>query len=120
MAKKALSLDDSLDTAHFILGSVQAFSGRYDEAIAEGERAVELNPNGADALAFLGSILNMASRPEEAIPALYRAMRLNPMPPPFYYQVLGKVTAHEQYDKAIADLERAPTPRHSFVCCSSS
>ena len=59
----------------------------FDKAIAEGERGVELNPNGAEALAFLGS--NVAGRPEEAITVLNKAMRLNPMPPAFYYGSLG-------------------------------
>ena len=54
MAKKALSLDESLGTAHSVLGVFYHFTGRYDEAIAEGERGVELNPNGADNLGLSG------------------------------------------------------------------
>jgi adenylate cyclase len=107
MAKKAISLDKSLDSAHFVLGLVYTYLGRFDEAIAEGERAVELNPNGADALACLGIILNMAGRPQESVPALHRAMRLNPMPPAWYYSVLGaSYMLTEQYDKAIAEHEK--------------
>ena len=47
MANKALTLDDSLDTPHYILGLIYVYMREYDKAIAEGERAVELNPNGA-------------------------------------------------------------------------
>ena len=89
MAKKALSLDESLDTAHSVLGVFYHFTGRYDDAVAEGERAVELNPNGADNLVFLGNILNRAGRPEEAIPALQRAMRLNPIASELVLHSLG-------------------------------
>ena len=79
----------------------------YDKAIAEGERGVELNPNGAEALAFLGFFLNVAGRPAEAITVLEKAMRLNPMPPAFYYAFLGtSYRLMNQYDKAIAILEK--------------
>jgi adenylate cyclase len=107
MAKKALSLDESFDSAHYVLGMIYAALGRYDEAVAEGERAVELNPNGAMAVAHLGGILNNAGRPEEAIPILQKAMRLNPMPPAWYYTFLGQsYSLTEQYDKAIAEFEK--------------
>ncbi len=107
MANKALSLDESLDAAHSVLGLIYSFLGRYDEALAEGERAVELNPNGADVLAILGGILNAVGRPEEAIPVLHRAVRLNPIPLPFYYQALGRsYMLTGQYEKAIGELEK--------------
>jgi adenylate cyclase len=75
--------------------------------LPRGERAVELNPNGAEALAYLGHFLNVAGRPKEAITILHRAMRLNPMPPAFYYSILGRsYMLTEQYEKAIAELEK--------------
>jgi adenylate cyclase len=117
MAKKALSLDESYDVGHFVLGLVYYSLGRYDEAIAEAERAVELNPNGADSLTALGSILNMAGRPEEAIQVLHKAMRLNPIPAAAYYWVLGEsYRLTEQYDKAIAEFEKGlqRQPDHAF------
>jgi adenylate cyclase len=107
IAKKALSLDELSDGAHAILGTIYTFLGRYDEAVAEGERAVELNPNGAETLALAGGILNFAGRPEEAIPVLQKAMRLNPMPPVWFYANLGLSYAlTKQYDKAIAEYEK--------------
>ena len=47
IANKALTLDDSLDTPHYLLGVIYVYMREYDKAIAEGERGVELNPNGA-------------------------------------------------------------------------
>jgi tetratricopeptide (TPR) repeat protein len=92
--------------------------GRYDEAIAEGERAVELNPNGAEALAVLGGILNSVGRPEEAIPVLQKAMRLNPMPPAWYYAYLGiSYGLTEQYDKAIAEFEKGLRVAPDYGLC---
>jgi adenylate cyclase len=118
MANKAISLDDSLDSPHYILGLVYTLSGRYDDAIAEGERAIVLNPNGAQALAFLGMFLNYAGRPAEAIPVLHKAMRLNPIPPAFYYSTLGQsYMLTDQYAKAIATLEKGLQIQSDHTFC---
>ena len=118
MAKKALSLDESLDTAHTVLGFTYQFSGKLDEALAEAERGVELNPNGAEALAVLGGILNSVGRPQEAIPVLQKAMRLNPMPPAWYHAYLGRsYTFTEQYDKAIAEFEKGLRVAPDYATC---
>jgi tetratricopeptide (TPR) repeat protein len=45
------------------LGYVYLLKRDYDRAIAEGERAVSLNPNYADAHAWLAMILTSAGRP---------------------------------------------------------
>ncbi len=107
IANKALSLDDSLDTPHYMLGFVYLNMREYDEAIAEGKRGVELNPNGHEALAFLGIILNLAGRPAEALTVLEKATRLNPMPPAFQYAYLGfSQLLMNHNDKAIPTLEK--------------
>ncbi|UCE33104.1 MAG: tetratricopeptide repeat protein, partial [Deltaproteobacteria bacterium] len=69
----------------------------YEEAIAEGERAVALNPNGADAHAHLAMTLGYVGRREEATALFKKAIRLNPMPPNWYlthlaftYRLTGK------------------------------
>ncbi len=108
IVSKALTLDDSLDTPHYVLGIIYSnIMHEYDKAIAEGERGVELNPNGHEALAVLGQCLNLAGRPAEAIIVLERAMRLNPMPAAFQYAWLGlSYRLTHQCDKAIAILEK--------------
>ena len=107
LANKALALDDSLDTPHYMLGMIYLNMHEYDKAIAEAEKGVELNPNGHEALGLLGWFLNCAGRPAEAVTLLERAMRLNPMPPAIYYGFLG--TSHmlmHRYEKATAILEK--------------
>jgi len=107
LANKAITLDDSLDTPHSVLGFIYVQMGEYDKAIAEAERGVELNPNGAEALAFLGCVLNAAGRPTEAITVLHKTMRLNPMPPAYYYGWLGiSYRLTNQNDKAIATFNK--------------
>jgi adenylate cyclase len=118
MANKALSLDDSLDTPHYILGFIYVWMREYDKAIAEGERAVELNPNGAEALAHLGYFLNVACRPTEGVTVLEKAMRLNPMPPAVHYAWLGiSYRLMGQYDRAIAVVEKGLRVQPDNIAC---
>ena len=118
MANKAITLDDSLDLPHFGLGLFYVFMREHDKAIAEGEKAVELNPNGAQAMAYLGYFLNMAGRPAEGVTFLEKAMRLNPMPPPLYYGWLGNgYRLTNQNDKAIAILEKGLRVQPDTLIC---
>jgi len=89
LSEKALELNDSLDYAHMTLGMIFLFKRQYDDAIKEGERAVSLNPNGADVLAQLGLMLNFAGKPKQAIPILEKAIRLNPIPPSHFFTQLS-------------------------------
>ena len=45
LAQKALAMDDSIADAHALLCNLYSIKREYDKAIAEGERAVALNPN---------------------------------------------------------------------------
>src|SRR5262249_47676898 len=51
LAHQALTLDDSLPGAHSLLSRVYAYKQQHDQAIAEGERAIALDPNKADSYA---------------------------------------------------------------------
>jgi adenylate cyclase len=77
-ANKAIELDETLPFAHGVLAGIYLWRGRHDEAIAEGERWVELDPNEADALLNLAGSLVFAGRPEDALPLIEKSMRLNP------------------------------------------
>jgi len=50
MAHKAITLNDSIDSPHSLLGSVYLYRRQYEKAIEQGELAITLNPNGADAV----------------------------------------------------------------------
>jgi adenylate cyclase len=63
---------------------VYAAKQQHDQAIAEGERAIALDPNNADSYAFHGDVLRFAGRPEEALRMVEQAMRLNPRYPSIY------------------------------------
>jgi adenylate cyclase len=89
LAQKALAMDDSNSDAHVLLCELYIQKREYDKAIAEGERAVALNPGGTSVLNSYANSLNWAGRPEEAIPLFQKAIRLNPFGPSYLYLNLG-------------------------------
>jgi len=89
LAQKALARDESLPGPHTILGQVYLQKMQHDQAIAEAERAVALDPNGAESYVYLAIILRFSGRAEEAVEVVKKAMRLNPRYPAFYQYVLG-------------------------------
>jgi TolB-like protein/DNA-binding winged helix-turn-helix (wHTH) protein len=78
MANKALGLDDSDVRAHIILGRIHIFYHRYEQAMAELDRAVAINPNNADGLAGRGNTLMWMGQIDAAIEALETAQRIDP------------------------------------------
>jgi len=77
-ANKALSLNDSDVRAHVILGRIHIFYRRYDQAKAEIDRAIAINPNDADGLAGRGNVLMWSGQTRDAIETLELALRINP------------------------------------------
>jgi len=107
-AQRAVALNDSLPAAHSLLSWGYVQKHQYDQAIAEGERAIALDPNRADSYAWQADALNLAGRPEEALKMVKQAMRLNPRYPPWYSFELGfayRLTG--RYTEAIATLKEA-------------
>jgi adenylate cyclase len=113
MAQKALTLDDTYADAHATLGALYSLKKEYDKAIAQGERAMALNPNGAYVLVRYASTLVFIGRSEEAIPLFQKAIRLDPYGPGFYYIWLGNALALTgRFEEAVSAykkvLQRAP------------
>jgi len=78
LAQKVLAMDDSLVDAHCLICGLYIYKREHDKAIAEGERAVILNPSSWYASFHYARSLMFAGRPEEAIPLFQKAIRLNP------------------------------------------
>ena len=101
-AEKALSLSDSCDHSHVLLAWTYMVKRQHNEAIKEAERAIELNPNGADAHASSAFIHCFADNAKVAIDMVKAAFRLNPVPNQYYYTVLGiAYRLEERYREAI-------------------
>jgi adenylate cyclase len=89
LMQKAVTMDDNNAEFHGSLSRFYAITGEYDKGVAEGERALALNPGGAMVLTYYGGALIAAGKPGEAIPLLQKAIRLNPLGPAYYFQQLG-------------------------------
>ncbi len=109
-ARKALALDDSLAEAHISLAAVSVLNWNWDEAEKEFRRALELNPNDAQAHHWYGNLfLGPKGRHTEAIAELKRALELDPLSPVittdlgFAYFLAGQYdAAYAQYQKVLA------------------
>jgi adenylate cyclase len=91
-----------------LLGFIYLFKRQHDEAIKAGERAIELNPNGANAYVLLAFILIYSDNVELAIKLIKRAFRLNPIPTSDFYLFLAIAYREKgQYEKAIEECKKA-------------
>jgi len=116
LAQKALDLDDSLPSGHYLLSKVYSRKKQHKKAIAELKKAIALSPNDAELLAGLGYILNYAGKPEEAIGLVKKAMRLNPMYPAYYLWELGHAYfIIGRYEEAIETLKRVLDRNSDFL-----
>jgi TolB-like protein/Flp pilus assembly protein TadD len=77
--KRAIQLNPNYATAHQWYGNSFLTSlGRFDEAIREGERSVQLDPLSLVINTDLGSTLVLARRYDESIAQLRRTLALDP------------------------------------------
>ncbi len=77
LAKKALALDPMATRAYRVLADIDLFRKRYELALGQLDRALEINPSDADNYAHRGSILVWAGRAEEGLPWLEGALRFD-------------------------------------------
>ena len=74
LADKALQLDDKTEEAYYVRGSY--FYGDVDKAIFECKRALEINPNYADALMKIGEQNNLNGDFVSGLSQMHRAIQL--------------------------------------------
>ncbi len=111
-AKRSEELDSNDSSARWVLGYVLAHEGQLDEAKAELETSLRMNPSDADAFVMMADFKFMTGQVKEALESVAMALRLNPHPPGWYYWYLGFAqVANGQYDLAVATLRREETYR---------
>jgi len=77
LAQKALALDPATTSAYRLLSNVNMYRRRYDLALGQVDRALEINPSDAESYFARGNILVWAGRAEEAMPWLEGALRFD-------------------------------------------
>jgi adenylate cyclase len=108
LAEKALGMDDTSATTHALRSNVYLVEGLYDQAVAELEKALTLNPYRADNIGLLGIVLNYAGETKKAISMFKKAMTLNPIPPDWYYhQLAASYAATGQFEKAVSNYKKS-------------
>jgi tetratricopeptide (TPR) repeat protein len=103
-------LDPNYARAHFFRGLVLNVQGRFDESIAECERAVALDPADMPSVGMLGFDYQSLGQYEKSLEYVEKALRLSPYDPgaPFWHQLSGSDHfSLRQYDQAIESSRRA-------------
>ncbi len=121
LAGKAVALDPQNPNLHWSLGRAVArlkTPGALERGIKSLERAIELDPDFADAHAFLTVLYVADGRAGDGLKSVETAMRINPRYP-FWYLFMRGITRYvvEDYQSAIADFEAAAerSPTALFV-----
>jgi adenylate cyclase len=103
LVQKSIDLSGPDSTSHEILCMVYYLRRQYDKAVAEGQRAIDLSPNSAEAIFRYAHSLRFAGRFDEAIPLFKKAIRLNPVTPlPYLNNLAWAYGFSGQYEKAIS------------------
>ena len=80
-ARAAVRIDSEDAWAHHALGAVYLITSQFDDALAETELALKLNPSFSHAQNYYATALAFSGRWQEAIEAVQRALRLSPRDP---------------------------------------
>lgn len=105
--KRALDLNPNYPDAHQMYSYYLSAMKRFDEALAQMQRAKDLDPASLSKLAGIGEILNYTGRIDEAIEQFEKCLELDPNSG-FAHWSLGNVYLHKQmYDQAISQYKKA-------------
>jgi TolB-like protein/Flp pilus assembly protein TadD/class 3 adenylate cyclase len=106
-ADKALELDNDLAEAHASLGTLLMSEGKAAEAKREFVRAIDLDPNYANAFHWLGFIyFAPLGEFDSAITQVKRALELDPLSPAFNVHLGETYVWARRYPEAILQLRK--------------
>ena len=105
--KRALDLNPNYPDAHQMYGYYLAAMRRFDDALAQMQRAKELDPASLSKLAGIGEILNYMGRTDEAKEQYEKCLEMDPNSG-FAHWSLGNVYLHKRmYDEAITQYKKS-------------
>ncbi len=108
LAEKGVALDSTSAIALTRLGWIQTYLRRYDDAIANLDKAIALAPNNAEVYSTFGQVLNYWGNPERGLEMLEKAFSIDTIAPPNWELQMG--LSHlllRQYDEALARFKRS-------------
>jgi serine/threonine-protein kinase len=114
-AVKALQLDDSLASAHAVLGQIRAYRLEWAGVLDEFKRAIELNPGDANAHHWYALALADAGRNDEAISEMRLAQELDPRSLIINANLSWVLYLAGRYDDSIAQAKKAIALDPSFA-----
>jgi tetratricopeptide (TPR) repeat protein len=104
LVSKALALDPDWAWEHDLKGNILGFQARYQEAVAEHERALALDPSNVDAAAYLGWDYARFGLFDKSFEYFDKAIRESPYDPALAHFYGGKAFANfglKRYGQAI-------------------
>jgi adenylate cyclase len=116
LAQQAVALDETLAEGHARLAWAYLWRRQFDDAIAEGRRAIAIGPNYADGYMLLSHILIYAGEAEEGVEVAIQGMPLDP--DSMYHSLMHLADGQRllgQYEEAIEDFKRSVELRPDFV-----
>jgi len=113
-AGKALEFDSGLVEAHIVMGYVKMYNWDWAAAEQEFKRAIELNPNNAQARTYYSRYLASIGRADEALAEMDRAQELDPLSLAVSVQRGFVLEMARRYDELIDGFSRviAQDPNH--------
>jgi len=107
--QKAIELNPNYSVVHQWYAYLLAVLGRHEEALAQVQRAREIDPLSLPINAFVGFIHMKSRHCSEAIDACRKAIELDP-PNPFGHWMLARAfDACDQFHEALVESENAAT-----------
>lgn len=109
-----LEVDDSFAPIHAALGLAYVNIARYEQALNQSERAIELDPNDPFSHRMYANVLAFLGRYEEATDHLEQAVALAPNLVSIRFELAGMYLVQNQDDVAVATYESilAQQPRN--------
>jgi adenylate cyclase len=110
LESKALALDPDWTWSHDVKGGILREQRRTEEAVAEHERALALDPSNMDAAAQLGIDYRFLGRFDKSLDYFDRAIRTSPSDPSLVYWYDSEAWANfglKHYDQAIEAARRS-------------
>jgi len=120
-ARRAVELDPASPRAYMMLGKVHFFMHDMDGFVPAAQRAVALNPNNADILAWYGVLWTYGhwgdpATQDRGVQAMRRAIAISPIYPSWYHlPIAWTYYASGNYSAALAEAKKVDMPDYYWT-----